>query len=171
MTTDDDKWDDGRLAVGPVPVARLVAKVARPLAGRVQAATARLALDWAEVVGPALAAVTAPERLHGGKGTRVLTIRAAGPVALELQHLAPQLIERINAHLGSGAVARLKFVQSAPGLAEFQAPAPLPPLRPPDPQALQRIDAALAKLPEGPLREAMARLGRAIAARRTLAAT
>lgn len=163
MTVQDDKQDDVRLAVGPVPVARLVAKVARPLAGRIQAATARLALDWPQVVGPALAAVTAPERLSGGKGARVLTIRAAGPVALELQHLAPQLIERINAHLGPGAVARLRFIQSAPGVAEPQAP--LPPRRAPDPQALARMEAALAEVPEGPLREAMARLGRAIAAR------
>ncbi|MFN7000243.1 MAG: hypothetical protein ACK4ST_09465, partial [Elioraea tepidiphila] len=60
MTTQDDKRDDVRLAVGPVPVARLLAKVARLLAGRVQAATARLAVDWPQVVGPALAAVTAP---------------------------------------------------------------------------------------------------------------
>lgn len=165
MTVQDDKQDDVRLAVGPVPVARLVAKVARPLAGRIQAATARLALDWPQVVGPALAAVTAPERLSGGKGARVLTIRAAGPVALELQHLAPQLIERINAHLGPGAVARLRFIQSAPGFAETQAQAALPPRRAPDPQALARMEAALAEVPEGPLREAMARLGRAIAAR------
>lgn len=165
MTKDKGKQEDVRLAVGPVPVARLLARATRPLAGRIQAATARLALDWPQVVGPALAAVTAPERLSGGKGARVLTIRAAGPVALELQHLAPQLIERINAHLGPGAVARLRFVQSAPGFAEPQAPPPLPPRRAPDPQALARMEAALAEVPEGPLREAMARLGRAIAAR------
>lgn len=165
MTTRDGKQQDVRLAMGPVPVARLLAKVTRPLTGRVSATTARLALDWPQVVGPALAAVTAPERLSGGKGGRVLTIRAVGPVALELQHLAPQLIERINAHLGPGAVARLKFLQSVPGFAEPQAPASAPPRRAPDPQALARLDAALADLPEGPLREAMERLGRAIASR------
>jgi hypothetical protein len=60
---------------------------------------------------------------------------------------------------------RLKFIQSAPGFAEPQAPAPLPPRRAPDPQALVRMNEALADLPEGPLREAMARLGRAIASR------
>jgi hypothetical protein len=165
VTTKDGKREDVRLAAGPVPVARLLARATRPLAGRIRAATARLALDWPQVVGPALAAVTAPERLGGGKDGRVLTIRAAGPVALELQHLAPQLMERINAHLGPGAVVRLKFIQSAPGFAEPQAPPPVPPRRAPDPGALARMQAALAELPEGPLREAMARLGRAIAAR------
>jgi hypothetical protein len=165
MTTENGKQDDARLAIGPVPVARLLAKATRPAMRRIQAAAARLALDWPLVVGPALAAVTAPVRLSGGKDGRVLTIRAAGPVALELQHLAPQLIERINAHLGPGAVARLKFLQSAPGFAEPQSPAPVPPRRAPDLQALARMDGALAELPEGPLREAMARLGRAIASR------
>lgn len=165
MTAGDDKRDAARLAVGPVPVARLLASATRPVMRRVQAATARLALDWPQVVGPALAAVTAPERIAGGKDGRVLTIRAAGPVALELQHLAPQLIERVNAHLGPGAVARLRIVQAHTGFAEPQAPAPVPPRRPPDPAALARIEAALAEVPEGPLRDAMARLGRAIASR------
>jgi hypothetical protein len=152
-----------RLAMGPVPVARLLAQVTRPLMGRVQAAAARLALDWPGIVGPALAAVTAPERLSGGKDGRVLTIRAAGPVALELQHLAPQLIERINAHAGPGFVTRLRFVQAARGLDD--PPAPAPPRRPLPPEAAATVETALVDLPEGPLRDALARLGRAIASR------
>lgn len=165
MTADEGKQEDARLAVGPVPVARLLAKATRPLMGRVQAATARLALDWPVVVGPALAAVTAPERLTASRDGRVLTIRAAGPVALELQHLAPQLIERINAHAGAGFVARLRIVQAARGLAEPQAAAPAPPRRSPAPEAEARVDQALAGLPDGPLRDALARLGRAVASR------
>jgi hypothetical protein len=163
VTTDEGKHDDVRLAMGPVPVARLLARATRPLMGRVQAAAARLALDWPQIVGPALAAVTVPERVSGGKDGRVLTIRAAGPVALELQHLAPQLIERINAHAGAGFVTRLRFVQAARGFAETQAAPPVPPRRP-SPQAAARVETALADLPEGPLRDALARLGRAIAA-------
>lgn len=165
MTTTDGK-QDARLAMGPMPVARLLAKVTRPLMGRVSATTARLALDWPQIIGPALAAVTAPERLSGGKEGRVLTIRASGPIALELQHLAPQLVERINAHAGAGFVSRLRFVQAARGFAETQAAAPVPPRRRPAPEAAARVDASLADLPEGPLRDALARLGRAVAADR-----
>lgn len=164
MTADDGKQEGVRLAVGPVPIARLLAKATRPAMGRTQAATARLALDWPAVVGPALAAVTAPERLGASREGRVLTVRAAGPVALELQHLAPQLIERINAHVGAGFIARLRIVQAARGHAETQAAAALPPRRAPAPEAAARVDRALAELPDGPLRDALARLGRAIAA-------
>lgn len=166
----DERWQqEGRLAMGPVPVAEVLAAVTRPLAGRVQAITARLALDWPAIVGPALAAVTAPERLTGGKGGRVLTIRCSGAVALELQHLAPQLIERLEAHLGAGAVSRLRFVHAAPAAAG--GPAAPPPAGPPDPARLARLEATLADLPAGPLREAMARLARAIAAAALLAPT
>lgn len=157
--------EDRRLAVGPVPVARLLAAAARPLMRRAGAAVSRLGLDWADIVGPALAAVTAPERLTAqGRDGAVLTIRAAGPVALELQHLAPQILERVNAHLGPGRVARLKVVRRPlAGLAEAQAPPPLAPPRPVDAAALARIDRAVGDLPEGPLRDSLARLGRAVA--------
>ncbi|HAL84459.1 MAG TPA: DUF721 domain-containing protein, partial [Rhodobiaceae bacterium] len=32
-------------------------------------------------------------------------------MALEVQHMAPQIIERINAHFGAGTLARLHIVQ------------------------------------------------------------
>ncbi|MGN6816220.1 MAG: DUF721 domain-containing protein, partial [Solirubrobacterales bacterium] len=50
--------------------------------------------------------LTVPRRLHGG----TLSVACAGPVAMELQHLAPELLARINAHLGRPVVERLRFV-------------------------------------------------------------
>lgn len=168
MAKEPDKaeGEGRRLAMGPVPVARLVAATAKPLLRRSEGTLARLALDWAEVVGPALATVTAPERLTGqGKAGGVLTIRASGPVALEVQHLAPQLLERIARHLGPGRVTRLKVVQGPPkGLAEEQAPPPVPPpIRPAEARHLRESLRALSDFPEGPLRDALARLGRRMA--------
>ncbi len=165
-TTGDKAGGEGRrLAVGPVPIARLVASAATPLMRRAEGALSRLALDWAEVVGPALAAVTAPERITAqGKAGGVLTIRAAGPVALEVQHLAPQILERIGRHLGPGRVTRLKLVhRAARGLAEDQAPSPLPPPRQADARRLRDSLRALSELPEGPLRDSLARFGRTMA--------
>ncbi|MDW8444529.1 MAG: hypothetical protein RML45_09685 [Acetobacteraceae bacterium] len=54
MAKEPDKaeGEGRRLAMGPVPVARLVAATAKPLLRRSEGALARLALDWAEVVGP-----------------------------------------------------------------------------------------------------------------------
>lgn len=158
--------EDRRLAAGPVAIGGLINTVARPVLRGRGGALARLALDWPEVVGPALAAVTAPERLAGGTGGGTLTIRASGPMALELAHLAPELIARINAHLGRDAVARLRFAQGSAGRAGRSPPeTPLPPRRP-GREAAARAAAAVAALPEGPLKEALARLGAQVMARR-----
>uniref|UniRef100_UPI00118606C7 DciA family protein n=1 Tax=Elioraea rosea TaxID=2492390 RepID=UPI00118606C7 len=64
MDEGPDKQHDRR-GGGPVALASLVAAVTRPMMRGRQATVARLALDWPQVVGPALAAVTAPERLAG----------------------------------------------------------------------------------------------------------
>jgi hypothetical protein len=166
MEEEASKPGDERRAVGPLPIGGLVSAVTRPLMRGRGAAVARLALDWPEVVGPALAAVTAPERLSGAAGGGTLTIRASGPMALELAHLAPELIARINAHLGREAVGRLRFTaesrkEGAPAIA---APARLPP--PPPREAVARAERAVADLPEGDLRAALARLGARVLARR-----
>jgi hypothetical protein len=166
-----EKGGQARREMGLLPVASLVSAVTRPLMRGKQAAVARLALDWASVVGPALAAVTVPERLVGGAaekgGGGTLTIRASGSVALELTHLAPELIARINAHLGRGAVARLRFTERRRQRGE-SLPATPPrqlPKRPPR-EAVAQAAATVADLPDGPLKEALARLGAHIVARR-----
>jgi hypothetical protein len=93
--------------VGFRPLATLVPRLTRPVFRRRSPAGAQIMADWPELVGHALAAVTEPERLSAG----TLTIACCGPVAMELQHLAPELIERINAGLGRVAVERLRFRQ------------------------------------------------------------
>ena len=72
--------------------------------------------DWPTIVGPAIAAVTMPRRLHGG----TLTIACAGPIAMELQHLAREVIERINTHLG-------RHVWTACASCRTRAALPVPP--------------------------------------------
>lgn len=70
---------------------------------------------WREIVGPQMARQTSPERLSrpqkGSSGGSTLTVRVSGAAALELQHLAPQIIEKINGFYGRPMVARLKLVQ------------------------------------------------------------
>jgi hypothetical protein len=107
---------------------------------------------WSGIVGPALAEVTVPRRL--GQGT--LTIGCAGPVAMELQHLSNEVLGRINQYLGTQAVLRLRFVQITAARAPIQQ----------RPHPTKAIEAAAAEsvshLAEGPLRTALAGLGRAV---------
>ncbi len=142
-----------RHVYGPRPVGAVLPAIVRPAFRSQGAATAQLMADWPAIVGPALAAATRPNRLAAG----TLTLGCAGPVALELQHLASQLIERINAHAGRPLVQRLRFTQAMP-----DRPDPAPPPRVP-----RRLDPVpVAGLPDGPLRDALAALGAAVRADR-----
>ncbi|WP_374146878.1 DUF721 domain-containing protein [Sphingomonas sp. 28-63-12] len=69
---------------------------------------------WAEIVGPRYAAVSAPESIkfpHGkrAEGTLALVVRGAhGPM---MQHIAPEIIERVNRFFGYEAIARVAIRQ------------------------------------------------------------
>ena len=85
---------------------------------------------WKDVVGPVYARWSIPESLRIPRGQTtggVLTIRVEGPFSLQLQPVAPQIIDRANRILGANAVARLKLVQGeVPKPAERPQAAPQP---------------------------------------------
>ena len=91
-------------------------------------------------------------------GTAASTIACSGPIAMELQHLTAELIARINTHLGSPTVKRLRFVQT---LVPPRQPASLPPA-PPGPALVRQAEEAVSGLPQGELRSALASLGAAV---------
>jgi hypothetical protein len=157
MATEKKSTDQpARHVYGPRPLGALLPAVTRAAYRTRPPATAQVMADWPVIVGPALAAVTAPRRLAAG----TLTVGCAGPVAMELQHLAPQLIARINTHVGSTVVSRLRLQQDG-GAASGPA---LPPRRDAKPTeaAIRAAERAVAGLPDGPLRDALASLGRTV---------
>ena len=139
-----------RHVYGPRPVTALLPAIVRPAFRRRSPAAAQVLADWEAIVGPALAAVTTPRKLFSG----TLAIACAGPVAMELQHLAEPLMARINGHLGRVAVTRLRFIQDVPP--------PLPGAPAPRPPAIAAARKAVASLPEGELRDALEALGRMV---------
>jgi hypothetical protein len=145
------KDGDGRRFPGaPLPLSSLVPAITRPAFRKRSPAGVQVLTDWATIVGPALAAVTSPLRLTSG----TLTLACAGPVAMELQHLAPELIGRINAQLGKVVVERLRFVQQAPA----GGPAPRAAAPPPAGPLPESVTNRLSDLPEGELRQALEKL-------------
>jgi len=144
-----------RHVYGPRPLGALVPKLARPAFRAMSPGTGLIMADWVSIVGPMLAAVSVPRRLAAG----TLTIACAGPVAMELQHYATELISRINTHLGATAVRSLRFVQTT-----SVAPRPPQPAPPVPPWVAAAAETAVAALPEGELRAALAALGRAVLA-------
>lgn len=140
--------DAARHVYGPRPIGALVPALTRPAFRKRAPGGAQVMADWAQIVGPALSAVTTPRRLSGS----TLTLACTGPVALELQHLATELLARVNGHLGRTVVERLRFIQD--------------PAAPPTPPASRSHRTAapveVPGIPPGPLHDALAALGQTI---------
>ena len=149
--------------MSPRALAATLPKVTKPVLEKHGRAYAALIGEWSNIIGPALAAFSLPEKLASGATGGVLTVRIAGAAATEFQHLAPQILDRINTFLGFGAVARLKLVQ-----APLPGPRRRPPSRPlaPSPAARQAIAAAADAVSDPALHDALIRFGEAIAAQK-----
>lgn len=132
---------------------------------------ADLARQWPAIVGAELAAQCRPRQLRFPKpGEAVegrLTLRVAPGWALEVQHLEPLMLERINGFFGYRAVNRLVLQQG-----------PLPALRggremsnkrpetaPPRPLA-ENLAAKLSTVADPELRAALEGLGRSLREKR-----
>ena len=153
--TDQGMAKPDRHVYGPRPVGALVPALTKVAFRRHSAASAQIMIDWPTIVGPALALVTQPKRLSDG----TLTIACAGPIAMELQHLAMEVVTRINTHLGQQTVRSLRFLQI--GFLPQPAVPPRPPLK-----AIAAAEAAVGDLPAGELRDALVALGSAVLAER-----
>jgi hypothetical protein len=136
-------------------------------------ASAELVTRWAEIAGSDIAAHSEPLKIQwtrplrapsdpggataeAGQEPGTLVLRVEGPAAIEIQHEADVICERVNRFLGWRAVTRIALRQA--------------PLRRNEPKAARAIDAAAtariaASLPDvadEDLRQALARLGAAI---------
>jgi hypothetical protein len=141
--------------------AELPGLIGKPL-GRRGFGEGGLVSDWAAVVGEEVARHAKPLKLAFQRGERregTLTLRVRSTFAVELQHMAPQILERINGYLGYGAVARLKLEQG-------RLPRPRPPairLPPPlDARAAGELARDLGGIEDTALRDALEGLGRAV---------
>ena len=139
--------DDKGIPRGPRPLGALIPQVTRPAFRKRAPAAAQVLADWEAVVGPQLAADTVPRRLHGG----TLTLACSSTTAMELQHRSGWVLARVNAYLGVQLAERLRIVQ------EVRPALPDPP-RPAKPRPAPKLPG----IPPGPLRDALAALGRAI---------
>lgn len=125
---------------------------------------------WPEIVGERLAERTRPLKIDWPRrraapgetaDPAVLVVRVEGAFALEMQQLGPLVLERVNTHLGWRAVGKLVLKQGP--VSQPARPTPTVAL---DAETLARIGERVAVVEDEGLREALARLGRAVAQRR-----
>lgn len=153
------------------PVGEFVPGLMRPAFEKFGFPAAAILTDWEAIAGAEIAAFTAPERLKwprqtatgdGGESVTgaLLILRVAGARALEVEHMRPRLIERINATFGYRAVSDIRVLQ-----------APLPQKR--DSRAVSananRADAGATGATEDRLARALARISSGIEATRSAA--
>lgn len=147
----------------PRPLAEFIVPCIGEVFARQGFAASELVTHWPDIVGEEIAACAEPLKLNwprdadaGGNGGEpaTLVLRVEGPAAIEIQHLAPVILERVNRFLGWRAVGRLRLRQ-APNLRRPR------PTRPPPPSAEETapVAATLGAIGHAPLRDALARLG------------
>ena len=145
-------------------VAPLVGNLTRPLVRKRGFFQTEIILHWAEIVGRDLEKYTMPlkyspppkESIAGG----TLLIRVVGPVALELQHRMPQIIERVNSYFGYRAINKITMLQGDISRPERTVHRPT---EVPEADISPTSQADLEKIEDPHLREVLARLGRHIA--------
>ncbi len=111
---------------GAKTVGHYLSNITRPVFEKFGFQKAALLTDWASIVGEPLCHFTAPEQIKwqnqtsetinveqfGQRQGAVLVIRVEGPAALEVQHQAPQIIERINSYFGFAAIGEIRILQA-----------------------------------------------------------
>ena len=145
------------------PLRDLVGKVVGETFTRQGFASAELVTRWGEIAGADIAAHSQPIKIQWVRPVEgeerepgTLVLRVEGPAAIEIQHLANVICERVNRFLGWRAVGRVALRQ-APLRRPGRKPAPAG-----DTAAAARIAANLPEIADEDLRQALARLGAAV---------
>lgn len=141
-------------------------RIARQVLGRRGLSEAEVVLRWPEIVGDQLARQCLPEKLsyrRGAAGAGILQIRVEPAAATVVQHLEPQILERVNTYYGYRAVARLQLRQQPlpkPAIARRRMARRL---TEPERAALQRV---VSDAGDSPLGKALLALGESILGRK-----
>ncbi|HYA72143.1 MAG TPA: DciA family protein [Roseiarcus sp.] len=124
-----------------------------------------LVTDWPDIVGAEIARYARPIQIQWPpRGARrapdetapaTLVLRVDGAFALEAQHAAAIIVERVNAHLGWRCIERIAFRQGP--LAELKSKRRAPPA--PSASAQAQASALAEPIDDEELRRALTKLG------------
>lgn len=149
-----------------VSIARPLRSVTGPLIRKHGFTEPQIFHQWAEIVGETLAAMSCPMRISRNRSSKAgyqagatLTVRVAGAAALELDHSAPQILERINVFYGHKAITGLRLEQ---GPLPLKTPEPKPFRRKLTEAERESVRRSVEKIRDPDLRKSLEGLGRAI---------
>lgn len=151
---------------GARPLSEFLAELVEPALARQGLGETSLVTDWSEIAGEKIARKCRPIEVQwpprparrnpdAPTPPATLVLRVDGAFALEIQHSAALIVERVNAHLGWRCIGKLAFRQGPLGEAAPARPRAVAP-SPAAQEAARRYGAPI----EGQeLREALTRLG------------
>ena len=151
----------GKPQYRPAPTAGIaVAKVVKPLSKKYKGSSsaAMLHKNWPEIVGQRWAKISTPVKFTRGRDGRTLVISAPGAAATLIMAASGSIIERLNMHLGTDHVAKLRLVQTKLKTDSHN----LAPKRGLSPSQEVYLQDGLSNLPEGGLKQALNKLGRGV---------
>lgn len=151
---------------GPRQLSEFTPKALGTAAAKLGFGESDIILYWKDIAGERLAEVSEPQRLrwpvqpaHAQPGVNpepaALVLQVEGAFAIEFQHLAPILIERINTRLGWRCVGRI-VLRQGPIRRRPKGRGRIPP---PGPHALAQAARHTGNIKSEALREALNRLG------------
>ncbi|MFZ5794246.1 MAG: DUF721 domain-containing protein [Sphingomonas sp.] len=118
---------------------------------------------WGEIVGPRYAGVSAPESIkfpHGQHIGGTLSLVVRGAHATMMQHIAPEIVERVNRFFGYEAIVRVQIRQG-------DVPAPAPRAAPPSLRPVPvELGASLRTIADPELKAVLEALAAGVAATR-----
>jgi hypothetical protein len=128
-------------------------------------ASTEIVTHWEDIVGVEIAAHSEPIKITWPRQGETadepepatLVLRCQGPAAIEIQHLAGVIVERVNRFLGWRAIDRVALRQAP--LARRAKPLPPPAV---DAEEARRIAERMTDITDENLRAALGRLGAAV---------
>ena len=151
---------------GPArPIAELMPEIGRTAFRRFGFVQSSVVSRWPEIVGAAYARVSLPESIRfppGEKSEGILQLLVEPGQAPLIQHVIPDIVERVNRFFGYTAVAKVKLRQGAVQPASASEPRAAPPSLKPVPIELGD---SLRDIGDPELRAVLESLARSIASR------
>lgn len=157
---------------GSVQIAEVANGLIDPILARRAGINTLLLASWDEIAGEQFAGFSRPEKIRwprqdgpdetgGGFSPGLLTVACEGARALFLMHQEAELIGRVNSFFGFRAISQIRIVQKA-----IHVPTRKPKARPLDAGEKRRLAGMVETVEDPKLREALARLGAGVIARR-----
>ena len=167
MAKKDDAPKDGQTKVrrGLTTLGQSINRITSPTLRKRGFAEGTIVTRWDESVGRPWCDHTQPFRVVFPKGERrrgTLHMNVSGSFAPDVQHLSPQIIERINSHFGYGAIECIELHQARiePPIKKRASNKALGEPSGPETELAPQLSDVIKKVEDDSLRTALERLAR-----------